>query len=170
MTKLLGMKKFITTTLAVIALSYFAVLCTGQGEGKNRYVAYFKSDKHVVLTVSITTVIIEQPQTQHVLIGESTYFHCKTRATSAFWLINGDVIQYGTRQKYINLGFTFNKTFNNQYYNLTIIAIASELTNSSVIRCSAASHGHIDDSLSNEAHLYVYATFRKSYILKVSHN
>ena len=117
-------------------------------------------DYFVMVIVSSITEILEHPQTQHVLKGGSTYFHCKTRAASAFWLINGHPVQH-EMQNYENQGFIFNRRFNNEYYNLTIIAPASEVTNNSVISCSASSRGDVHHALSIKAHLFVYTTFRK---------
>ena len=56
-----------------------------------------------------TAVILEHPQTQYVLVGNTATFHCKTLGQDAFWSINERTISethLDIKREYESLGFT----------------------------------------------------------------
>ena len=102
--------------------------------------------------------VIEHPQTQYALVGNKATFHCKTKGTSAYWLINGEAVHVHAQSPFVAQGYMFNASTNDVYKNLTMIAPASAQTNNTEIKCRAIGRGN---PYSRISYLIVYETFSK---------
>ena len=106
-----------------------------------------------------------------MLNGENATFECQTIRTSsyddAYWVLkfNGETlsISYPNEiQGYKNQGVVFMESFNQDYYNLTMIIPANLDFNNTEIVC--ATFG----PMSVPVHLIVFNTFRKTMVICVS--
>ena len=98
-----------------------------------------------------------------MLNGENATFECQTIRTAsyddAYWVLNGETlsISYPNEiQGYKNQGVVFMESFNQDYYNLTMIIPANLDFNNTEIVC--ATFG----PMSVPVHLIVFDTFRKT--------
>lgn len=112
-----------------------------------------------------TAVILEHPQTQYILVGDITTFHCKTLGQDAFWSINEEAISethLAIKEKYESQGFTFTDSTHGTwgYHNLTISVSVSENLNNTKIECTVVD-GDFFLIDSNTAYLYVFTDLRK---------
>ena len=112
-----------------------------------------------------TAIILEHPQTQYVLVGNTATFHCKTLGQDAFWSINERTISethLDIKREFESLGFTFIDSTHGTwgYHNLTINARASERSNSTKIECTIVDRNFFQIG-SNIAYLYVFTDLRK---------
>ena len=108
------------------------------------------------------TEILEDPQTQYVLNGTNTTFHCNTIGGHAYWMINNETISAiypHVEQKYRAQGFIFDRSVPN---NLTLHVLASEETNNTMIECWIISFDYLSNDQSKKANLYVFSRFCKS--------
>ena len=108
--------------------------------------------------------ILEQPQSQYVLVGNNATVTCKTRGTLAYWVINRTVITIShpeEQQYYESLGIVFMKNESRGYYNLTMIVPAIVTVNNTAVFCQARDSDH-RHATSNEVFLVVFTTLRKS--------
>ncbi len=109
--------------------------------------------------------IIEHPQTRYALIGNEAIFYCKTKGTSAYWLIDGEAVYLRTQSSFMAQGYMFDTSTDSVYNNLTMIVPASVQTNNTEIKCRASGRGS-HYPYSRTSYLVVYNTFSKFILSK----